>query len=160
VRTAFFAVAAVLLIAFPLSAQECSEEVVLETAPGAILMHHREALFNCCAYLEIEVTQDAFEIGIFEWEMFETTPCYCLCCFGVESTTAGLAPGDYSVSVWKVHDNCNGTWTHELVGTWLITVEGYCEPSVTSTYVPCVESAIQGEPDSWGTIKALFREGR
>jgi hypothetical protein len=159
VRTAFFAaVAASVLLAAPLSpAQECSEDVSFETPPGAILMRHQEALFNCCAHIEVEVVLDGFELGIFEWEMFETTPCYCLCCFEVESSIAGLAPGDYSVSVWKVHDNFDGTWTHELVGTWPVAVTGYSAPSVASSFVPCVETAIAGEPDSWGTIKALYR---
>jgi hypothetical protein len=158
-RITFFAVvaAAVFLTASPISAQECSDEVSFETPPGAIAMLHREALFNCCACLEVEVTQDDFEIGIFEWEMFETTPCYCLCCFEVEASIGGLTPGEYSVSVWKVHDNCNGTWTHELMGTWPVTVTGYSAPVVESSYVPCVETAIAGEPDSWGTIKALYR---
>lgn len=158
-RTAFFAiVAAVAILATPPAwAQECSEEVVLETFDGTIVMHHREALFNCCAYLEIEVEQDAFEVGIFEWEMFEEGPCYCLCCFAAEATISGLPSGDYALSVWKVHDNFDGTWTHELVGTWIVPVSGHSTASVETSYEPCVDTAIAEEPGTWGTIKALFR---
>ena len=158
-RTTFFAtVPLVVLLAVSLaSAQVCEEEVVLETFDGTIVMHHQEALFNCCAYLEVEVLQDAFEVEILEWELFETTPCYCLCCFYAEATIAGLPPGDYTVSLWKVHDNLNGTWTHELVGSWTVTVSGYSEPSVDTAYEPCIDTAISWEPDSWGAIKALYR---
>lgn len=158
-RTAFFAiVAAIAILATPPAwAQECSEEVVLETFDGTIVMHHREALFNCCAYLEIEVVQDAFEVGIFEWEMFEEGPCYCMCCFAAEATIRGLPSGDYTVSVWKVHDNFDGTWTHELVGTWIVPVSGHSTASVETSYEACIDTAIAEEPGTWGTIKALFR---
>ena len=158
-KTAFFAiVAAVVILATPPAwAQECSEEVVLETFDGTIVMHHREARFNCCAYLEIEVVQDAFEVGIFEWEMFEVGPCYCMCCFAAEATISGLPSGDYTVSVWKVHDNFDGTWTHELVGTWVIPVSGDSAPSLETSYEPCVFAGMAGEETTWGVIKALFR---
>ncbi len=158
-RTTFFAIVAavVILAAPPAWAQECSEEVVFETFDGTIVMHHREALFNCCAYLEIEVVQDAFEVGIFEWEMFEAGPCYCLCCFAADATVSGLNPGDYAVSLWKVHDNFDGTWTHEFVDTWIVPVSGYSAPSVETSYEPCIDTAIPGEPSTWGLIKALYR---
>ncbi|MFH1864760.1 MAG: hypothetical protein ABIK85_02630 [Candidatus Eisenbacteria bacterium] len=158
-KTSFFAIAAtvVVLVAFPAWAQECNEEVVLETFDGTVVMHHHEALFNCCLWLEVEVLQDAFEIGVFEWEMFDAGPCFCLCCFAADATISGLPPGDYTVSVWKVHDNFDGTWTHELVGTWTVPVSGYSVPSVETSYDACVDTAISEEPDSWGTIKALFQ---
>ena len=157
-RTAFFAiVAVVILAASPAWAQECSEEIVFETSAGTIVMHHQEARFNCCAYLEIEVDHDPFEIDIFEWEMFEAGPCYCLCCFAAHATISGLPVGDYTVSVWKAYYNFDGTWTHELAGTWIIPVNGYALPSVETSYEPCVGTAIADEPDSWGVIKALFR---
>ena len=158
-KTAFFAIVAVVVVlAAPLAwGQECSEEIVFETSAGTIVMNHREALFNCCAYLEIEVLHDAFEIGIFEWEMFEEGPCYCMCCFAAGATISGLPSGDYAVSVWKVHDNFDGTWTHELVGTWIVPVTGHSTASVETSYVPCIDTAIAEELDSWGVIKALFR---
>ena len=158
-RTAFFAIfAAIVILATPPAwAQECSEEVVLETFDGTIVMHHREARFNCCAYLEVEVLQDAFDIGIFEWEMFEYGPCYCLCCFAADATISGLPPGDYTVSVWKAYYNFDGTWTHELTGTWIIPVSGYSSLSIETSYEACVGTAIADGETTWGVIKALFR---
>jgi len=159
VKTAFFAIVAVVVaLAAPLAwGQECSEEIVFETSAGTIVMHHQEALFNCCAYLEVQVEHDPFEIEIVEWEMFEYGPCYCLCCFAADATISGLPAGDYVVNVWKAYYNFDGTWTHELAGTWLIPVSGCSLPSVETSYEPCVNTAIPEEPDSWGVIKALFR---
>ena len=158
-KTAFFAIVAVVVIlaAPPTWAQECSEEVVLETFDGTIVVHHLEALFNCCAYLEVEIVHDAFEIGIFEWEMFEAGPCYCLCCFAANATVGGLPPGDYAVSVWKAYYNFDGTWTHELVGTWVIPVNGDSAPSLETSYEPCIDTGAADGETTWGTIKALFR---
>jgi len=158
-KTAFFAIVAaiVILATPPARAQECSEEVVLETFDGTIAMHHREARFNCCAYLEIEVVQEAFDIGIFEWEMFEEGPCYCLCCFAAEATIGGLPSGDYTVSVWKAYYNFDGTWTHELAGTWIVPVSGHSTASVETSYEACIDTAIAEEETTWGVIKALFR---
>jgi len=158
-KTAFFAIVAIVVIlaALPTWAQECSEEVVLETFEGTIVMHHLEALFNCCAYLEVEVVHDAFEIGIFEWEMFEAGPCYCLCCFAANATIGGLPPGDYAVSLWKAYYNFDGTWTHELVGTWVIPVSGDSAPSLETSYEPCIFAGMAGEETTWGVIKALYR---
>ena len=158
-RTAFFAIVAVIVIlaAPPTWAQECSEEVVLETFDGTIVVHHLEALFNCCAYLEVEIVHDAFEIGIVEWEMFEAGPCYCLCCFAANATIGGLPPGDYTVSLWKAYYNFDGTWTHELVGTWVIPVSGDSAPSLETSYEPCIDTGAADDETTWGTIKALFR---
>jgi hypothetical protein len=158
-RAAFFATMAfVTLLAVPqASAQECAEQVLFETGDGTIVVHHNEALFNCCASLDVEVTQDDWEIGVFEWEQFEVGPCFCMCCFSADASVSGLAPGDYSVSVWKVHDNFDGTWTYELVGTWIVGVDGYSAPGVEVSYIPCASTAIPDEPSSWGTIKALYR---
>ena len=158
-KTAFFAiVAAVVFLAAPLAwGQECSEEVVLETFNGTIVMHHREALFNCCAYLEVDIVHTPFEIDIVEWEMFEYGPCYCLCCFAADATISGLPAGDYSVSVWKAYYNFDDTWTHELVGVWIVPVSGHSTASVETSYVPCIDTAISDEPSTWATIKTLFR---
>jgi len=157
-RTAFFFILTIVaLSATPqASAQDCSEEVVFETSPGALVMRQSEARFNCCAWLDVEVVQDGYEIGVFEWERFDSGPCYCLCCFAIEASVSGLDPGDYSVSVWKLYDNFDGTWTHELVGTWTVGVTGTSDPAVTASYVPCAQSAIPGET-TWGVIKALYR---
>ncbi|MBN2564784.1 MAG: hypothetical protein JXB46_03655 [Candidatus Eisenbacteria bacterium] len=150
--------AALLFVATPAArAQECSEEVRLEPLDGTILMHHIEARFNCCACVYTEASLDGFEIDFLEREDFSCGACYCQCCFGIEASIGGLAAGDYTVRVWKLYDNGNGTWTEELIGTWLVAVAGQSEPSFWSSYVPCVNTAIPEDQNSWGIIKALYR---
>lgn len=158
-RTLVFTLAAgVVLLAASLSlAQECSEEIAVETTDGTITMTHYEARFNCCAWLSVEVEQEGFTIDFLEREMFAAGPCYCLCCFGAEASISGLAPGEYHVNIWKLYNNGDDTWVHELVGEWIVPVSGTSEASVSTVYLPCVEAIISDPDVSWGLIKALYR---
>ncbi|MBD3348501.1 MAG: hypothetical protein GF400_04820 [Candidatus Eisenbacteria bacterium] len=156
------AVMAVVLAVLPASlssAQDCVEEVTFETWPGTLFMRHHEALFNCCAWLDVEVVTTRGTIEFTEWEMFEQGPCYCLCCFDAEATVGGLDPGEYTARVWKAMDNFDGTWTFELAAEEVVTIEGESEPSLETSYTPCVGSSAPGQPNeaTWGTIKALYR---
>jgi hypothetical protein len=157
-NTAIIAVAAaLLLLAVPAWAQECSEEVVLETMDGTIVLHHYEALYNCCACVDVEVAQDGFEVDFLEREDFGCGVCWCECCFSIDARVSGLVSGNYTVRVWKLYDNGDGTWTEELVGTWTVEVTGHSEPSLWSTYIPCASSADPEGPLAWSVIKALYR---
>jgi hypothetical protein len=139
------------------AAQECAEEVVFEVYDGTIALYHREALFNCCAWIDVEITQEGYGIEIVERERFEIGPCYCLCCFDVATTIAGLDPGEYTVELWKAYFVNDDVWTYVLVGTWVLEVEGHSDPSIESYYIPCVETAADELITSWGTIKELYR---
>ena len=72
---------------------------------------------------------------------------------------SGLEPGEYLVRVWKGYNNFDGTWTFELVHEETVIVDGHSMPGVQSSYIPCVETAIDEEPaeTSWGVIKGLYR---
>jgi hypothetical protein len=98
------------------------------------------------------VLQDGFWIDVHEYEHLIEGGCDCLCCFDIQIVIAGLAPGDYTLSIIK-HTEHGGV---ELVGTWLVTVTGSCPPSLLTTYVPCSETGM-AEETTWGVIKALFR---
>jgi hypothetical protein len=152
------AVAAVLLLASLACAQmDCSEEVTIDVGPGAISFYHSEAEFNCCAWIDVEVVQEGFAIDIYERERFEEGPCFCLCCFDAHATISGLAPGEYTLSIWKAFEGPEGYWTLVEVGEWLVTVEGVAEAYLLAGYVPCIESGAADDTTTWGTIKALYR---
>jgi hypothetical protein len=150
--TLFAALAIALFAAGPILAQ-CDEQVLFDTPPGAIVCHHTQTEFNCCAWIDFSVNVDDFDILIVEEAMFEIGPCYCLCCFDNEITIGGLEPGTYSVSIWKIRFDGS-----EFVGTWDIDVDGESAPFLEAVYTPCVETTVDPElRESWGTIKALYR---
>lgn len=158
----FAAAMAVFIAVLPASfssAQYCEEEVTFETSPGTLFMRHHEALFNCCAWLDVEVVTTTETIEFTEWEMFEDGACYCLCCFDAEATVGGLEPGEYTARVWKAMDNFDGTWTLELAAEEVVTIEGESEPLIETSYTPCVDTSAPGQPNemTWGTIKGLYR---
>ncbi len=157
-RRSIILLAILLAVSSSAVAQYCDEEVVFGTSAGTIDMYHTGALFNCCAWLDIEVTESQWLIEFTEWEMFEHGPCYCLCCFDATATVSGLEPGEYTVRVWRALDNFDETWTFIQAAEETVLVEGYAEPSLTTGFVPCVESAVidGSEETTWGTIKALY----
>jgi hypothetical protein len=139
------------------AAQECAEEAVFDVFDGTIALTHTEARFNCCARIDVEVSQEGFDIEIVERERFEVGPCYCLCCFDVGAVIGGLDPGEYTVVLWKAYWVNEDIWTYELVGKWVLEVEGQSEPVIESYYIPCVETGAEDFRWSWGTIKELYR---
>ena len=142
----------VLFLVSPASAQMCDEEVLFATSDGTIEISHLQTMYNCCCAVDSDVLQDGFWIDVHEYERLIDGGCDCLCCFDIEIVIAGLAPGDYTLSIIK-HTEHGGV---ELVGTWLVTVTGSCPPSVLTTYVPCSETGMS-EETTWGVIKALYR---
>jgi hypothetical protein len=156
------AVLAVLLALVPLSssrAQDCQEEVALETSPGTLSMYHHEAMFNCCAWLDVQVEAVPGSVEFTEWEQFEIGPCYCLCCFDASATVGGLEAGEYVTRVWKALNNGDGTWNFVLAAEDTLVIEGESPPSLVTSYLPWVETVTPEDSDgrSWGTIKALYR---
>jgi len=153
-RIVLFATAlAIALLAAGSVQAQCDEQVLFDTLPGTIVCSHMQTEFNCCASLDISVGVDEFDILILEEEWYEINPCYCLCCFDAEITMGGLAPGLYSVSIWKIR--FDGSYH---VGSWDVEVAGEAAPLIETVYTPCVETTVDPELHaSWGTIKALYR---
>jgi hypothetical protein len=132
----------------------CDEEIVLTTPPGTIEIVHNNVEYNCCAWIDIQIAQQPFTIDFYEWELFTIGPCFCLCCFDLEMAVGGLVPGDYTVRLWKVYYEV----PPQLAGEWVVTVEGFSEPFVRTTYLPCGETGTpEDETATWGVIKALYR---
>ena len=131
----------------------CDDQIVFEQPPGTIQMHHYEAEYNCCAWIEFEIIQDGYAIVIHERERFEDGPCYCLCCFELAVRIAGLMPGVYEVGVWKHGGHCGDVF----MGSWSVPVEGSAPPGVETVCIPCGETGAAENHESWGMIKALYR---
>jgi hypothetical protein len=154
-KTRLIAPAALVVLSLSVTAfaQTCDEQVFLDTSNGTIAISHIQALYNCCCTIDTEVIQDDYILDVHEYEALEGGGCDCLCCFNLQLTIAGLTPGDYTVTIIK-HSEYGGT---EHLGPWIVTVTGTSEPSVSSAFVPCVDTAVQENETTWGVIKALYR---
>jgi hypothetical protein len=84
---------------------------------------HRDATYNCCPEdIEVSLEVDEWLLVLTETEVL-VEPCFCVCCYEVDSTVGGLAPGEYTVEyTW---------WDYETGGercyTDVVVVPG--EPS-------------------------------
>ncbi|MHC5046916.1 MAG: hypothetical protein ACYTGY_10185 [Planctomycetota bacterium] len=54
---------------------------------------HRDATYNCCPEdIEVALEVDEWLLVLTETEVL-VEPCFCVCCYEVDSTVGGLAPG-------------------------------------------------------------------
>ncbi|MHC4126855.1 MAG: hypothetical protein ACYSWT_00620 [Planctomycetota bacterium] len=61
---------------------------------------HHDATYNCCPEdIEVSLAVDEWLLILTEEEIL-VNPCPCLCCYAVQSTVGGLAPGTYTVEYW------------------------------------------------------------
>jgi len=80
--------------------EPCTEDDQFELAvePGTLHVLHQNATYNCCPDdLEVSLSVEGTLLWLTEEEIL-TNPCYCICCYEVESTVAGLGPGEYTVN--------------------------------------------------------------
>ena len=77
----------------------CTEddEIELIAGPGTLDVMHWNATYNCCPDdIVISLSVEGNVLELTEEEVL-TNPCYCICCYNVEATIAGLSPGLYTV---------------------------------------------------------------
>lgn len=73
------------------------DEVEFTVVGGELHTRHLNAAYNCCPD---EIAVSLFVQGdylLLTEEEILTNPCYCICCYDVDSTVAGLTPGTYTV---------------------------------------------------------------
>lgn len=144
-----------LVCAAATSAQVCEERVSFDVREGTIEMVHDQAPYNCCAWIGFESYQEGQSIDIVEWERFEPSgPCDCICCFDVRVLIGGLEPGEYEVTLTK---HLEGEQV-EVLGPWIVIVEGTSDPMLIASYLPCVSASVHERlPTTWGVIKSRYR---
>jgi hypothetical protein len=90
----------------------CGGDKMEITVEGCTIhLVHRNATYNCCPDdIEVTLIVEGNLLQLTETEIL-TTPCYCLCCYNVESTIVDLWPGTYIVEYcW--HDYETGDECH------------------------------------------------
>jgi hypothetical protein len=83
----------------PPQPSECGEEQIeLSIRTSTLEMLHRNAIYNCCLDdIEIDLSVEGTVIRLTEQEVLANGGCRCLCCYDVQATVVGLAPGRYTV---------------------------------------------------------------
>ena len=76
----------------------CEEdEFTIHPEPGLVQIAHANATYNCCPdELKVTLTEAGPVLRLWEEEI-ATHPCRCMCCYKIESTITGLAPGTYII---------------------------------------------------------------
>jgi hypothetical protein len=65
-----------------------------------LMVTHLNTTYNCCPEdIEVTLAVDEWRLVLTEQEIL-VMPCPCVCCYDVESTVAGLTPGEYIVEYW------------------------------------------------------------
>ena len=80
------------------AAYPCNEDDQVEVTVigGGLQIVHRDAAYNCCLDdITVSLTVQGDTLRLDEQEILTTIPCPCLCCYDVNSTVVGLAPGEY-----------------------------------------------------------------
>ncbi len=79
------------------------EQVEVTVEAGALHVLHRNATYNCCVDdITLSLAVDGVALRLTEEEVL-TTPCFCVCCYDVETTVVDLTAGPYTV-VFCWHD--------------------------------------------------------
>lgn len=108
------------------------DEVWVEVEGSTALIHHDNALFNCCPEMEIEIVIEEAVIDVFENEIL--AQCYCVCCFDLTHELDNLAVGTYTVRVWGAYGcETQPCGTAELV----VTEDVVDDPSISSAMSSC-----------------------
>jgi len=77
----------------------CDEAMQLYVEPGTLIVKHFGATYNCCLdEIVTAVTVDGSVLRLDEVEIC-TNPCYCICCYDIDTTVVDLEPGTYTVEL-------------------------------------------------------------
>ena len=139
----------------------CEDAFRTEVVGDAITIHHLGATYNCCPEpFAYEVSQEGDRIVVQENEILEN-PCYCLCCYDLEATVSGAAPGAWNV-VFRWYDYETWLW-REVVLPVVVPAPGSGGPLLLTgaSDSGCLGiSAVPPEDPAtrtWGAVKGLYR---
>jgi len=77
---------------------DSTEQIIIQVVDNDIIVTHENAFYNCCFHIEAEVTQNGYDIQLYE--VTSGTYCYCLCYFDITTIIYDLSPGTYTISYY------------------------------------------------------------
>ena len=95
------------------------DSVIITVSGNDIIVLHKDAFYNCCFEISVEVVQDGDVFNLHEHESGD--PCYCMCYFDITTTIYDVEPGTYTINVY----NAEG----EYVGGGTVTVQKTVVPA-------------------------------
>ena len=95
------------------------DSIIITVSGNDIIVLHKDAFYNCCFEISVEVVQDGNVFNLYEHESGD--PCYCMCYFDITTTIYDLEPGSYTINVY----NAEGEW----VGGGTVTINKTGNPA-------------------------------
>lgn len=95
------------------------DSIIITVSGNDIIVLHKDAFYNCCVEILVEVVQNGNVFNLYEHESGDH--CYCMCYFDITTTIYDLAPGTYTTNVY----NAEG----EFVGGGTVTIQRTIPPT-------------------------------
>jgi nitrous oxidase accessory protein NosD len=74
-----------------------------------IVVHHYNAIYNCCAVIVVDLVDERPLLKLVESETFPGPPCDCMCPYNINARIPDLPSGNYRVEVWNASQSlCYG----------------------------------------------------
>jgi murein DD-endopeptidase MepM/ murein hydrolase activator NlpD len=83
----------------------------------AIVMHHYDATYNCCAVIVVDFVDERPLLKLIERETYPGAlpPCFCLCPYDINVRISDLLPGNYRVEVWNEDQSHRYGWAEVTI---------------------------------------------
>jgi len=75
------------------------DSIIIYVTGNDITVLHKDAFYNCCYEISVEIVQDGNVFNLYEHESGE--PCYCMCYFDITTTIYDLELGTYTINVYN-----------------------------------------------------------
>jgi hypothetical protein len=81
-----------------------------------IVVHHHNAIYNCCATIVVDFVGDRPLLKLIERETYPGGyPCFCMCPYNISARIPNLPPGNYQVEVWNQDQSHRYGWAEVTV---------------------------------------------
>lgn len=85
------------------------DSIIITVSGNDIVVLHKDAYYNCCFEISVEVVQNGNVFNLYEHE--SGNPCWCMCYFDITTTIYDLEPGTYTINVYNAEGQYVGGGT-------------------------------------------------